>query len=322
VLVHRNVRHNDFGYFLKLIEPYRHDLTVACECTFNWYWLCDACSEAGIRFVLGHALYMKAIHGTKTKNDRVDSKKIAHLLRSNMLPEAYCCSAQRRPVRDLLRRRIWLVRLRARVEGRMSAGVHVHGKEPLTRAEVRAGTRRLDVPQRYDNELLQLAMNSDCELSHFLHRQILDLENAILERTRLTASAQYHQLKSVPGFGRILPLVVLYEIDDIARFPSVGDFCSYAMLIPPDAKSAGKTVGTQGRKIGNHYLKWAFTQAVTIAKRAEPFKQYADRLTAKRGKRRANTIIAHRLAIAVYYMLRNATVFDVNRFLKGKVNVA
>ena len=89
ILVHKNIKHNDFDYFLKVVKPYRHDLTVACESTFNWYWLADACASAGIKFVLGHALYMKAIHGTKSKNDRVDSEKIAHRLRSNLLPEAY-----------------------------------------------------------------------------------------------------------------------------------------------------------------------------------------------------------------------------------------
>ena len=322
VLVHRNVRDNDFGYFLKLVEPYKQDLTVACECTFNWYWLCDACSWAGIRFVLGHALYMKAIHGTKTKNDKVDSQKIAHLLRSNMLPEAYCCSAEKRPVRDLLRRRIWLVRLRARVEGRMTAGVQVHGQAPLTRQEKRAGTIHMEPPKRHDSEVLQLALESDCEVSHFLHGQILKLESTILRQTKLTSSPEYSLLKSVPGFGKILPLVVLYEVDEISRFPTVRDFCSYAMLAPPDSESAGKIVGVQGRKMGNHYLKWAFTQAVIIAKRAGPFKKYADRLTARHGKRTANAILAHRLGIAVYFMLRNRTVFDPASFLKGKVKLA
>ncbi|MCK5802200.1 MAG: IS110 family transposase, partial [Lentisphaeria bacterium] len=322
ILVHRNIRNNDFEYFLKLVEPYRHDLSVACECTFNWYWLCDACVDAKVKFVLGHALYMKAIHGTKTKNDKVDSEKIAHLLRSSMLPEAYCCSARNRPVRDLLRRRIWLVRLRARVEGRMNAGVQVHGQVPLTRSETRAATKHLEIPDRYDNELLQLAMKSDCEVSHFLHRQILDLENAIMKHTRANSSVQFLQLKSVPGFGMILPWVVLYEVDKISRFPTVRDFCSYAMLTPPGSESAGKTVGVQGRKMGNHYLKWAFIQAVIIAKRAGPFKKYADRMTAKHGKRRCNTILAHRLAIAVYFMLRNGTVFDMAVYLKGKVKMA
>ncbi len=322
ILVHRNVRDNDFEFFLKLVEPYRHDLTVTCECTFNWYWLADACARADIHFVLGHALYMKAIQGTKTKNDKVDSKKIADLLRGNLLPAAHCCSPEKRPVRDLLRRRIWLVRLRARIEGRMTAGVQVHGQAPLTRQEKRNGTRNQQPPERYEDPILQLALESDAQVSHFLHRQILDLENAIIKHTKLNASVEYQQLKTVPGFGVILPLVVLYEVDDLERFPTVRDFCSYALLSPPDSLSAGKIVGTQGRKIGNHYLKWSFMQAALIAKRAGPIKKYADRLTAKHGKRRANTILAHRIAIAVYYMFRNGTVFDFRQFLKGKVKVA
>jgi hypothetical protein len=82
-LVHTNIRNNDFEFFLKLIEPYKHDLTVCCECMFGWYWLADACQASGLTFVLAHALYLKAIHGGKNKNDRIDSEKIAHLLRSN-----------------------------------------------------------------------------------------------------------------------------------------------------------------------------------------------------------------------------------------------
>ena len=87
-LLHTNIQGNDFAYFLKRIEPYRHDLTVCCECTFNWYWLADACQREGLTFVLAHALYLKAIHGGKNKNDRIDSEKLAHLLRSNLIPPA------------------------------------------------------------------------------------------------------------------------------------------------------------------------------------------------------------------------------------------
>jgi hypothetical protein len=88
-LVHTNIRNNDFEFFLKLIEPYRHDLTVCAECMFGWYWLADACQASGLTFVLAHALYLKAIHGGKNKNDRIDSEKIAHLLRSNLIPPSY-----------------------------------------------------------------------------------------------------------------------------------------------------------------------------------------------------------------------------------------
>jgi transposase len=105
-LVHTNIKNNDFAYFLKLIQPYRHDLTVCCECMFGWYWLADACLQAGLTFVLAHALYLKAIHGGKNKNDRIDSEKLAHLLRANLIPPAYVYPAALRPLRALWRQRL------------------------------------------------------------------------------------------------------------------------------------------------------------------------------------------------------------------------
>src|SRR5947207_4894495 len=101
-LVHTNVLNNDFEYFLKLVEPYKHDLTVCCECMFGWYWLADACQAAGLKFVLAHALYVHLIHGGKNKNDRIDSEKLTHLLRSNLIPQAFVYPADMRPVRALL----------------------------------------------------------------------------------------------------------------------------------------------------------------------------------------------------------------------------
>jgi transposase len=99
--------------FLQAIAPYRDDLVVAAECMFAWYWVADLCRAEGIPFVLGHALYMKAIHGGKTKNDKIDSHKIATLLRGGTLAQAYVYPKGMRGTRDLLRRRCFLVRHRA-----------------------------------------------------------------------------------------------------------------------------------------------------------------------------------------------------------------
>ncbi|HCM67746.1 MAG TPA: hypothetical protein DIS62_01925, partial [Candidatus Kerfeldbacteria bacterium] len=72
VLVHKNLRAKPDA-FLAVIAPFREDLVVAVECMFTWYWIADLCAREGLTFVLGHALYMKAIHGGKAKNDRIDS---------------------------------------------------------------------------------------------------------------------------------------------------------------------------------------------------------------------------------------------------------
>src|SRR5437867_7883433 len=99
--------------FLLAIAPYRPDVVVGVECIFTWYWMADLCAAEGIPFVLGHALYMKAIHGGKAKNDRIDAHKIAVLLRGGMIPQAYVYPAEMRSTRDLLRRRMQLMRQRA-----------------------------------------------------------------------------------------------------------------------------------------------------------------------------------------------------------------
>jgi len=91
IVLHRNLK-TDPSLFLKVIAPYREDMVVAVECIFTWYWLADLCIQEGIPFVLGQALYRKAIHGGKAKNDKIDAHKIAVLLRGGMLPTGLCLS--------------------------------------------------------------------------------------------------------------------------------------------------------------------------------------------------------------------------------------
>jgi hypothetical protein len=112
ILVHKNMPATPEAC-LRVVAPYRDDLVVAVECIFTWYWLSDLCAREGIAFVLGHALYMKAIHGGKAKNDKIDAHKIAVLLRGGMLPMAYVYPPQMRATRDWLRRRCHLRRKRA-----------------------------------------------------------------------------------------------------------------------------------------------------------------------------------------------------------------
>jgi transposase len=112
ILLHRHMKAAPEP-FLKAVAPYRDGLVVAVECIFTWYWLADLCTEEGIPFVLGHALYMKAMHGGKAKHDTIDSHKMAALLRGGMLPQAYVSPADMRATRDRLRRRTHLMRKRS-----------------------------------------------------------------------------------------------------------------------------------------------------------------------------------------------------------------
>jgi len=317
-LVHCNVRNNDFAFFLKLIQPYRHSLTVCCECMFGWYWLADACAEAGLTFVLAHALYLRLIHGGKNKNDRIDSEKITHLLRSNLIPPAYVYPAKLRPLRALLRQRLVYVWSRAELLARISSHQLAHNRTPARQ------TRRIRDPWEEellaaeDHPLRQFALKNDLAMIRHYDAQIKLLEGRLVSLAKKHSGREFALLQSVPGIGLSLGLTILHEIGPIERFPTVKDFLSYSRLVKGTVASAGKIKGLRGAKLGNPYLRWAFGEAAVIAKRDPTvIGPLAQRLEARLGgnKFKANTVLAIKLARAVYYMLKSKTVFDPERLV-------
>ena len=148
-LVHKNLPTTPEA-FLRLIAPYREDLVVAVECIFTWYWRADLCAAEGIPFVLGHALSMKAMHGGKAKNAKIDSQKIAALLRGGMLPQAYVYPAAMRAPRDVLRRRTHLMRNRAAL---LAHGQHTNSQYhlPAIGKKIAAKANRPGVAERFDD---------------------------------------------------------------------------------------------------------------------------------------------------------------------------
>jgi len=303
--------------FLKAIAPYRDGLVVAVECIFTWYWLADLCAQEGIAFVLGHALYMKAMHGGKAKNDKIDSQKIAVLLRGGMLPQAYVYPAEMRATRDLLRRRIHLMRKRAELLAHVQ-NTNSQYNLPEIGKKIAYKANRDGVAERFADPAVQKSMEVDLALIDYYDRLLTDLELHIVKSAKQHDANTFYRLRSVPGVGKILALVLLYEIHDIHRFPSVQDCASYCRLVKCAKESAGKRYGTSGKKLGNAYLKWALSEAAALFLRKNPkAQQYLAKLEKKHGKGKALTILAHKLARAVYYMLKRETVFDMDLFLHG-----
>ena len=220
IMLHRNMQTTPEA-FLKAIAPYRDDLVVAAECMFTWYWLADLCADEGIPFVLGHAQYMKAIHGGKAKNDRVDAQKIAVLLRGGMLPQAYAYPAQMRATRDLLRRRLKLVRQRAELLTHIRQTNAQYNLPALK--DLKSKTQREGVAERFDNPAVQKTIEVDLALIDHYDGLIRDLERHIMVTARQHAPETLTRLRTVPGIGPILSLVLLYEIHAIDRFPRVHD---------------------------------------------------------------------------------------------------
>ena len=316
ILVHRNMPAGPEP-FLKAIAPYREDLVVCVECIFTWYWLADLCAREGIPFVLGHALCMKAIHGGKATNDKIDAQKIAVLLRGGMLPQADVYPAEMRATRDLRRRRIHLMRKRAELLTHVQQ-TNSQYNVPEIGKKIAYKTNRPGVAERFADPAVQKSVEVDLALLDYYDQLLRDLELAIVKTAKQHDANTLYVLQTVPGIGKILSLVLLYEMHDIARFPRVQDFVSYCRLVTCAKESAGKRYGTSGTKIGNASLTWAFSEAAVLFLRNNPAGQkYLARLEKKHGKGKALTILAHKLARAVYYMLKREVVFDHNTFLQS-----
>jgi transposase len=316
VVLHRNMKAGP-DTLLKALAPYRDQIVIAVECVFTWYWLADLCAREGIPFVLGHALYMKAIHGGKAKNDKIDSQKIAVLLRGGMLPQAYVYPAEMRATRDLLRRRMYLTRKRAELLAHIQ-NTNSQYNLPEIGKKLAYKANRTGVTERFPDPVVQKSMDVDLTLIGYYEPLLRDVELTIVKAAKQHDAQTLYLLQTVPGIGKILSLVLLYEIHDIQRFPRVQDFVSYCRLVKCAKESAGKRYGFAGTKIGNAYLKWAFSEAAVLFLRDNPVGQkYLSRLENKHGQGKALTVLAQKLARAVYYMLTRNIAFDMHKFLQG-----
>jgi transposase len=313
ILRHRGIRAKP-NLFLKTIEPYRQGLVVGAECMFAWYWLSDLCIEQEIDFVLGHALYMRAIHGGKTKNDKIDSEKIARLLRGGTFPISYVYPRQMRSTRDLLRRRCFLVRRRGELLAHLNNTYSQYNvAHPAGKFSYAAN--RANLTEHFDDASVRRMVETDVNLAANFDDELRSLELYLTQNAKVHDPDTFHRLQTVPGIGQILAMVMMYEIHDIERFGGVGQFLSYARLVRGSHESAGKSKGSPNKKIGNAHLKWAFSEAVVLFMReCDQAKRFVDRKTKKHHKAKAMSVLAAKLGRAVYWMLRRKTAFDVERF--------
>jgi transposase len=314
VLVHQNIDACPDA-FLGLTAAWRkRNMVVGCECMFAWYWLADLCQEQGIPFVLGHALYMKAIHGGKTKSDPIDSHKIAKLLRGGNFPLAHVYPKARRPTRDLLRRRMRLVRLRAEAMAHVQNTFHQYNL-PRWAKRLDRPKHREGVLEQFQEPSLRKSMEIDLGLIDYLEEQIRRLELHLEHTARVDDPYSLSLLRTIPGVGKVLGLVLLYEADDLARFATPGQFLSYSRLVTGQHESAGKIKTGKGRKMGNRYLKWAFGEAATLMLRdCEEAQRLVDRRTRRHSKARAMSHLARKIGRAAYYVLKKQEPFDLKKF--------
>jgi transposase len=266
---------------------------------------------AGYQLHLANTAAIVQYEGLKYTDDDTDARWLAKLLRLGLLPEGHIYPKEQRPVRDLLRKRSQLVHqhtanllsvqnLMARNLGR---SLNANQVKRLQYAQV----NRL-----LADEYLALAVNSTLAVMHSQEEMIALLEKTAKKRIKLRP--EFKPLLSVSGIGEILGLTIMLETGDIQRFQRVGNYASYCRCVDSKRMSNGKKKGTGNRKNGNKYLAWAFVEAANFAVRYNPrIKRYYQRKRARTNGIVAIKTVAHKLARACYYILRDQVVFEVDK---------
>lgn len=303
---------NDLGVIVGALSPYGAEITgIAVESTYNWYWLVDGLRDAGWRLHLVNTWAMKQYDGLKYSDDRTDAAWLARTLRLGLLPEGYIYPRETRPVRDLLRKRTHLV------QQKTSNLLSVQNLVARNTGRGLSGNRIKTLSAEEGAELVgdgdvALAMGASLAVMGTLAEQIAVIEKAILARVRL--APEFRSLLTVPGIGKILGLTIMLETGDVKRFAGVGNFASYCRCVDSRRLSNGKKKGQGNRKCGNKHLAWAFVEAANFAVR------YDDRARRYHGRKKARTsgviaikAVAHKLARACFYVMRDQVPFDPQR---------
>jgi transposase len=258
---------------------------------------------------------MRAIHGGKAKNDRIDSHKIAALLRGGLIPQADVYPRRMRATRDLLRRRNHLMHKRAELYAHIQNTASQYNlREPLGR--IATPQNRRGLLERFDHGCVQQNMAVDMALIDCYDPLLTALARSIEKTAHRHDPVSLARLRTIPGVGNILALGMLYASEDIARFPRVQECVSSCRLVKSARESHGKRSGTSGKKIGNAHLQGAFSEAaVLFLKHNEPAKKYLTQLANRHGKGKALSILAHKLGRAVSFLLKQPVAFDQGKFL-------
>jgi transposase len=221
------------------MAPYHEDVVVCVEGLFTWYWLADLGAHEGMPFVLGHALYMQASPGGKAKNDPIDAPKIAVLRRGGMLPQADVYPAEMRATRELLRRRMSLMRQRAELLTHVQQTNHQYNRPEIGKT-IADKANRDGVAARFPEPAVRNSLAVDLALIDSYDRWRTNLELDLVQTAKAHAAQTFSRLRSIPGVGKIVALVRLYEIHAIHRFPRVQAFVSYCRLVTCAKEPAGK----------------------------------------------------------------------------------
>lgn len=301
---------NNLDHILETLQPFRDQLKgLVVESTYNWYWLVDGLMDAGYGCVhLANPSAIKQYEGLKHSDDKHDAFFLAQLLILGILPQGYIYPKEDRPVRDLARKRMFLVKHKTAHILSLQSLIARCCNQRVSSNQLHTFTHK-DLEQLLKEEHLIISAQANLDSIVFLKQQIHGLEKVI--KGKLKLSQAFNGLLTVPGIGQILAMTIMLEVGDIGRFAKVGNFTSYCRCAPTQRLSDGKSKGSGNRKNGNRYLSWAFSEAAQMARRHnQRFRHYYDRKTAQTNTIVATRALSNKLARVCYYIMRDQVVFN------------
>ena len=300
---------NSLEHVLESLAPFQSQIQgIVVESTFNWYWLVDGLMNAGYRVHLANPAGIEQYKGLKYSDDQRESFWLAHLLRLGLLAEGYIYPKEERPIRDLLRKRSYLVRQHT---SNLLSFQNVYARNtgrPFKTKDLK--TLKVDELSAWEmDQNILLALQSNLMMMKQAKMQIKLIEKTVVTQIRLRP--EYKKLQSINGIGMIIALTIMLETGHIGRFRQVNNYASYCRLVPGKRISNGKKKGKGNTKNGNKYLCWAYIEAANFAIRFNDLaKRFHMRKTSKSNGNIATKALAHKLARASYFIIRDKVDFD------------
>lgn len=287
------------------------------ESTYGWYWLGEALENAKIPYVLAHPKKVHDVVGRK-KTDKQDSKALADLYRTNLLPTSYVPTKEERNLRELLRFRHRLVEQQSSLQRRLRDILAKHNIEcaytDILGKAAKSWLRSLTFAFPYDAEIITLL-----NLSEYLEKDIEQYSKKV--RTQSADNKTAKLLQSIPGIGDILSLILSVEIGNIRRFRNDRSLASYAGLVPSVSSSGDKTHLGQTSSQANAYIRWALAEAIPhVIKKDHSYKEFYDKLVERKGKSKAKVAAMNKLIRAIFVMLNKRVPFTITQLPKNETD--
>jgi len=304
---------NQADVILAELEPYHDDLVgIVVESTFNWYWVVDMLMDNGYKVHLANPAGIQKDKGLKYSGDNHDAFWLARLLRLGILAEGYIYPKEWRPVRDLLRKRGHLIKLRTSLINSLQGIISRNCGCQLPGKKIKQVRTNHVAPLLEAHTDLALSGSVSKECIDYISQKIREIEVSVESRVELLAP--FAGLQTIPGVGKILSLTIMLETGDIGRFEKVGNFSSYCRKVPTSWTSNGKKKGRGNGKNGNRYLAWAFSEAAEFLRRYDQSaRAFYNRKTAKKNFMVAHAALAHKLCRAAYFIIRDGVEYNPHK---------